>query len=187
MTSARAGKKNLRLFEPAQTVSAMMRIVGFFSGAPRKTDLHMATRPKRIRCGEWERGGGNTAPRTFGSALGAMRLHRNVRVQVVECSICLLAAVPTALVHALNLLVASARALVLLSARNGNKGVDLRREKELAYLAVLSYPCMMSRELGISGSRERTSRDSPNASLLDPAAISIHEAEADKNCSSRSA
>lgn len=62
---------------------------------------------------------------TFWSAFGAVRLHRDVRVQVVESAIRLLAAVPAALVHALNLLVATTGPLVLLRTRDGNEGVDL--------------------------------------------------------------
>ena len=54
-----------------------------------------------------------------------MRLHGDVRVQVVEGTICLLAAVPAALVHALNLLIATTGPLVLLCTRDGNEGVDL--------------------------------------------------------------
>lgn len=59
----------------------------------------------------------------FGSALRAMRLHRNVRVQMVQGAVGLLATVPTALVHALNLFIPSAGSLVLLRARNGNERV----------------------------------------------------------------
>ena len=55
---------------------------------------------------------------TFRRALLAVRLHRNVRVQVVERSVRLFATVPTALVHPLNFLVAPPRPLVLL--RTGN-------------------------------------------------------------------
>jgi hypothetical protein len=64
--------------------------------------------------------------RTFRSALRAVRLHRDVGVQVVQRAVGLLAAVPAALVHALDLLVASARALVLLRTGDGDERVDLR-------------------------------------------------------------
>lgn len=64
--------------------------------------------------------------RTFGHPLRAMRLHSDMGVQMVQCAVGLLAAVPAALVHALDLLIASARSLVLLRTRNGHKAVDLR-------------------------------------------------------------
>lgn len=54
----------------------------------------------------------------FWCSLCAVRLHRDVRVKVVQSTICLLAAVPATLVHALNLFVASTRSLVLLRAWN---------------------------------------------------------------------
>lgn len=50
-----------------------------------------------------------------------MRLHRDMRVQVVEGSVGLLTAVPAAHVDSLDLLVASARALVLQGAGDGDK------------------------------------------------------------------
>jgi hypothetical protein len=53
-----------------------------------------------------------------------MRLHRNVRVQVVKGAIGLLTSVPAAFVHALDFLVSSARSLVLLCAWNWDKRVD---------------------------------------------------------------
>jgi hypothetical protein len=60
---------------------------------------------------------------TFWSALRAVRLHCDVCVQMVKGTIGLLAAVPAALVHALNLLVATTRALVLLGTWDGNERV----------------------------------------------------------------
>jgi hypothetical protein len=57
-----------------------------------------------------------------------MRLHCDVRIQVVERAVGLLAAVPAALVHALDLFVASARALVLLGTGDGDERVDLKGE-----------------------------------------------------------
>jgi hypothetical protein len=50
-----------------------------------------------------------------------VRLHGNVRVKMVQSAVGLLATVPAALVHALNLLVTSSRALVLLCPRDGYK------------------------------------------------------------------
>jgi hypothetical protein len=49
----------------------------------------------------------------FGGALGAMRLHRDMGVQVVERAVRFFAAVESALVHALNLLVTPPRPLML--------------------------------------------------------------------------
>lgn len=60
---------------------------------------------------------------TFWGSLLAVRLHCDVSVQMVESTIGLLAAVPATLVHALNLFISPARALVLLRARNWNKRV----------------------------------------------------------------
>lgn len=54
-----------------------------------------------------------------------MRLHGDVCIEMVESAVGLLASVPATLVHALNLLVASARALVLLRSRDRNKRVHL--------------------------------------------------------------
>lgn len=54
-----------------------------------------------------------------------MRLHRNVRVQVVECAVCLLAAIPAALIHTLDFFISTTRTLMLLGARNWNKAVNL--------------------------------------------------------------
>lgn len=55
-----------------------------------------------------------------------MGLHGNVRVQVVECTVGLLTAVPAALVHALDLFIPTPGALMLLRSRNRNKTVDLQ-------------------------------------------------------------
>ena len=54
-----------------------------------------------------------------------MRLHRDVRVQMIERAVRLLAAVPPTLVHPLDFLVTTTRTLVLLSAGDGDEGVDL--------------------------------------------------------------
>lgn len=62
----------------------------------------------------------------FGCSLLTMRLHCDVRVQVVESTVGLLAPIPATLVHALDLLVASAWSLVLLRTWNRYEGVDCR-------------------------------------------------------------
>lgn len=54
-----------------------------------------------------------------------MRLHSNVGVEMVQSSVGLLATVPATLVHALDFLIPSPRTLVLLSTRDGHKGVNL--------------------------------------------------------------
>ena len=64
---------------------------------------------------------------TFGSSLGAVRLHGDVRVQVVQSAIRLFTTVPAAFVHALNFFISSTWSLVLLCARNGDKGIDGRQ------------------------------------------------------------
>lgn len=51
---------------------------------------------------------------TLRDTLLAMRLHGDMGIQVVECAVGLLTAVPAALVHALDLFVTATRALVLL-------------------------------------------------------------------------
>lgn len=61
-----------------------------------------------------------------------MRLHGDMGVKMVQRAISLLAAIPTTLVHALNLFVTSARALVLLGTRDRNERVDLRQTMLLA-------------------------------------------------------
>ena len=64
---------------------------------------------------------------TFWGPLCAVRLHCDVRVEMVQRAIGLFASVPAAFVHALDFLVAPARALVLLRAGDGNKRVDGRQ------------------------------------------------------------
>ena len=59
--------------------------------------------------------------RTFRCSLRTVRLHCDVRVQVVQSAVCLFASIPAALVHAFNLLVAAARPLVLLRTWDGYK------------------------------------------------------------------
>lgn len=63
--------------------------------------------------------------RTFRCSLRAMRLHRDVRVEMIQCTIGLFTSIPATFVHSFNFLVSSARALVLLSTGDGNKGIDL--------------------------------------------------------------
>lgn len=55
-----------------------------------------------------------------------MALHGDVGVEVIKRPVRLLTTVPTALVHALNLLIPPPRSLVLLGARDRNKGVHLK-------------------------------------------------------------
>lgn len=50
-----------------------------------------------------------------------MRLHCYMRIQMVQSAIGLLTTIPPALVHTLNLLITTARPLVLLGTRDGNK------------------------------------------------------------------
>ena len=54
-----------------------------------------------------------------------MSLHCHMSVEMVQSAVGLLASVPATLVHALDFLVSSPRPLMLLSARNRNKRVDL--------------------------------------------------------------
>jgi len=62
---------------------------------------------------------------TFRSALRAVPLHCHMGIEMVQRAVSLLAALPAALIHALNLLVPPPGPLVLLSARNGDEAVDL--------------------------------------------------------------
>ena len=57
-----------------------------------------------------------------------MRLHRHMRIQVVQCAVCFFTAVPAALVHALNLFITATGPLVLLRTWNGDKGIDLHED-----------------------------------------------------------
>lgn len=63
--------------------------------------------------------------RTFRSSLDAVGLHGHVRIQVVQRAICFFTAIPAALVHPFNLLIAAARSLVLLRTRDRDKRVHL--------------------------------------------------------------
>ena len=64
---------------------------------------------------------------TFRCTLLTVRLHSNVRIEMVQRAISLLTAVPSTLIHALDFFVASSRTLVLLGARDGYKRVNLRQ------------------------------------------------------------
>ena len=54
-----------------------------------------------------------------------MRLHGDMRVQVIERAICLLTTLPTTLVHSFDFFISAAGTLVLLGTGNGNEGIDL--------------------------------------------------------------
>lgn len=56
-----------------------------------------------------------------------MRLHRNVRIQMIESTVGFFTAVPATFIHALNFLVPPARSLVLLCARNRHKRIHGRQ------------------------------------------------------------
>ena len=58
---------------------------------------------------------------TFGSALLTVRLHCNVRIQMIQCAIGLFTSLPTAFVHAFYFLIPTPGALVLLSTGNRHK------------------------------------------------------------------
>ncbi len=60
-----------------------------------------------------------------------------MRIKMIQCTICLLASLPPAFIHPLNLFIAAARALVLLSTGNGDEGVDLRQRVRI--LSVAKY------------------------------------------------
>lgn len=63
---------------------------------------------------------------TFWSSLSTVRLHCDVRIQVIEGSVSLFTPVPAALVHAFDFFVASTRSLVLLCTGDGDKGINGR-------------------------------------------------------------
>ena len=64
---------------------------------------------------------------TFRSALLSMRLHCYMCIEMVQCAIGLLTSLPSTLVHALNLLISATWTLVLLSTRDGDEGIHLRK------------------------------------------------------------
>ena len=52
---------------------------------------------------------------------------------MVQCTVGLFTAVPSTLVHALDLFISTSRSLVLLRAWNGYERVDLRRVRTIMY------------------------------------------------------
>ena len=54
-----------------------------------------------------------------------VRLHGDVGIEMIQCAIGLLTAIPPTFVHALDFFVSSTGALMLLGARNRNEGVYL--------------------------------------------------------------
>jgi hypothetical protein len=54
-----------------------------------------------------------------------MRLHRHMRIEMIQRAIRLLAPLPPAFVHALDFFIPATRTLVLLRSGDGHKGVDL--------------------------------------------------------------
>ena len=60
-----------------------------------------------------------------------MRLHGNVGIEMVQCTISLLATIPPTFVHALDFFVTSTGTLVLLGAGNWDEGIDLRQMMRL--------------------------------------------------------
>lgn len=54
-----------------------------------------------------------------------MRLHRHMRIQMIQRAIRFLASLPSTLVHPFDFFISTTRALVLLRARDGDKGVHL--------------------------------------------------------------
>ena len=70
---------------------------------------------------------------TLRCSLLAMRLHGDVSIQMVQCTVGLFTAVPSTLVHALDLFISTSRSLVLLRAWNRYERVDLRRVRTIVY------------------------------------------------------
>lgn len=95
----------------------------------------------------------NRSKLTLRSALRAVSLHSHVCVEVVQSAIGLLTALPSTLVHALDLLVATARTLVLLGTRDRDEGVDLQQNHRVS--APRSTPCGgKSQSLKITNEKE---------------------------------
>lgn len=77
---------------------------------------------------------------TFRRPLLPVRLHRDVRIQMVERPVRLLAALPSAFVHSLDFFVAATGALVLLSAGDRDERVNLgKRVRILLRTNALSF------------------------------------------------
>ena len=68
-----------------------------------------------------------TTKLTFWSPFLPMRLHSDMRIQVIEGTISFLATLMPTFVHAFDFLVAAAGTLVLLCAGDRNERVDLRK------------------------------------------------------------
>lgn len=93
----------------------------------------------------------------FRGALGAVRLHGYVRIQMVQRAISFFAALPPTLVHPLDFLVATTGPLVLLRAWDGHKGVHLR--ERVRVLRGLAAP---------KAGAEKGVRDEPDLAVVRP-------------------
>ena len=93
--------------------------------APRVTRLHSRVHNNltQNRCLALQQN--KRSKHTFWSSFVSMRLHGDMRVQVIERAICLLTTLPTTLVHSFDFFISTAGALVLLGTGNGNEGIDL--------------------------------------------------------------
>jgi len=67
----------------------------------------------------------------FGCSLLSVRLHRDMRIQMVERAICFLASIPAAFVHAFDFFVATSGTLVLLGTGDRDERVDLRKRMRI--------------------------------------------------------
>ena len=63
---------------------------------------------------------------TFWRSLWTMRLHSDVRIQMVQGAVSLFTTIPSAFVHPLDLFVSPSRTLVLLRARNRDERIYCR-------------------------------------------------------------
>jgi hypothetical protein len=68
---------------------------------------------------------------TVGSSLLSMRLHRDMRVEMVQGTVSLFTAIPPAFVHALDFFIPPAGSLMLLGPRNWDKRIDLQAENHV--------------------------------------------------------
>ena len=68
-----------------------------------------------------------TTKLTFWSAFLPVRLHSDMRIQVIECTISFLTTLVPTFIHAFDFFIAPAGTLVLLCTRNRNERVDLRK------------------------------------------------------------
>lgn len=71
---------------------------------------------------------------TFRSTLLPVRLHRHMRVKMVQCAVSLLAALPSAFIHALDFFVAATGTLVLLRTWDRHERIDLRQWVRILYV-----------------------------------------------------